>query len=334
MVRWRKRGSVKGRACWHAGALAAFMAVLVVLVLTPYAEASPVFRVDGVIGDVTAENAVIARDQAFAEASVNALRALYQRLARARDVDRLPEPTPELAESLTSVFQVVQEHATLVRYRLLARVTFDPDAVTALFRRSGVVAYSDPSPTVLIVPVLESGSIPMAFTDTGAWFQALHRMAPEKSGLVPIEVALGTREDRMEPLERIRAGDRISLDALRLRYSAQGVVLAVARQTPGRNGVSVELQGHNGGGGISTAFEVGSGMDAAARETRRRLEEAWKASLARGGYVSAGSGYARPVQQLDPLPRRPLFSRTLRSGVRISGGQAYALPFDPAGDTR
>ncbi|MEM8878746.1 MAG: DUF2066 domain-containing protein [Pseudomonadota bacterium] len=314
--------------------LAAFVAVLVVFVLTPYAEASPVFRVDGVIGDVTAENVVIARDKAFAEASANALRTLYQRLARAHDVGRLPEPTPELAESLTSVFQVVQEHATLVRYRLLARVTFDPNAVTALFRRNGVVAYSDPSPPVLIVPVLESGSVPTAFTDTGDWFQAWHRIAPEKSGLVPIEVALGTNEDRMEPLERIRAGDRISLDALRLRYSAQGVVLAVARQTPGRAGVSIQLEGHNGGGSISDSFEIEAGMDAAALETRRRLEEAWKASLARGGYLSAGAGRTVPVQQLDPQPRRRQFSRTLRSGVRVRGEQAYTLPFDPVGGSR
>jgi hypothetical protein len=318
----------------RAGALAACFAILVVLALTSYAEASPVFRIDGVIGDATAENVVIARDQAFADASVNALRALYQRLARAQDIARLPEPTQELAEKLTSVFQVMQEDATLVRYRLNARVTFDPNAVTALFRRSGVVAYTEPSPPVLIVPILDTGGIPVAFNDAGDWFEALRRVAPRKSGLVPVEVALGTPEDRMEPLEFIRTGDRVSLDALRLRYGAQGVVVATARQTPGRGTVTVQLEGHNGGGNLSKTFEVASGMDGAAQETRRILEEAWKHSLSRGGFVAERQGRPVPVQRLDPPPRRRQAARTLRSGVRVSGEQAYAMPFDPAGNSR
>lgn len=334
MVRWREGQTVNRRGCWHAGLLAACVAVFAILALTPYAEASSVFRVDGVITDVTAENVVVARDQAFAEASVNALRLLYQRLAREQDIERLPTPTPELAEKLTSIFQVMGEDATLVRYRLNARVTFDPNAVTAMFRRSGVVAYTEPSPPVLIVPIMEHGTVPMAFNEAGEWFEALRRAAPTKSGLVPIEVALGTPEDRMEPLEYIRTGDRVSLDALRLRYSAQGVVVATARQTPGRNTVTIELEGHNGGGDVSNAFEAVSGMDGAALEMRRVLEESWKRSLARGGYMAYGQGRSVPVQQLDPSPRRGHMSRTLRSGARVSGEQAFALPFDPAGYSR
>jgi hypothetical protein len=50
----------------------------------------------------------------------------------------------------------------------------------------------------------------------------------------------------MEPLEFLRRGERVSLDALRLRYDAQGVIVATVRHTPGRTAVQVDLTGFNG----------------------------------------------------------------------------------------
>jgi hypothetical protein len=339
MVRWPIPSSVNSFAGrWNSVqvALTALVAaVLMVLALVPHASAAtpaPVFRVDGVLADATAENVLVAKEQAFSEASATALAMLYKRLARARDISRLPEPTPELAEGLTTVFQVMAEEASFVRYRLRARVTFDPDGVVRLFRRHGVQAYIQPSSPVLIVPILERNAIPVAFEEAGDWFEAVRKVSETQTGLVPLKVALGTPEDRMEPLEFLRRGERVSLDALRLRYDAQGVIVATVRHTPGRTAVQVDLTGFNGAGPLATQFEAVNGMDDAARQLQAFLEEAWKAKMGRGVSI-AGVGRP-PVQRLDPPQgySRSFAPRTLRSGVQVRGERQRRPAFDPVGN--
>jgi hypothetical protein len=338
MLRWSNPPAVNSlaglRSCLNAALLATLVAVLMIVALAPHASAATVFRVDGVMGDATAENVLVAKEQAFSQASANALSALYQRLARSRDISRLPEPTPELAEKLTSVFQVMAEEASLVRYRVRARVSFNPDLVIGLFRRHGVTAFTQVSSPVLIVPVLERSGIPVVFDEAGEWFETLQKLSKVQHGLVPIKVALGTSEDRMEPLEFLRRGERISLDALRLRYDAQGVVVATVRYTPGRTAVQVEITGHNGAAPLATRFDAEGGFNDAARQLQAFLEEAWKANMRGGVAVSQSSGM--PRQSLDPAPRqrRSYAPRTLQSGVRVTGERWWQPSVDPAGGSR
>jgi hypothetical protein len=86
------------------------------------------------------------------------------------------------------VFQVMAEEASLVRYRLRARVSFDPDL--ALMRTVPAPRRSRPytqvSSPVLIVPVLETqAAFRSSFEEAGEWFEAVRKVSETQHGAGP-----------------------------------------------------------------------------------------------------------------------------------------------------
>ncbi|MGZ9097443.1 MAG: DUF2066 domain-containing protein [Micavibrio sp.] len=274
----------------------AIMAVLLALSVPASAPAwaEDVFTVSGVKVDVTAENAVAAREKAFAEAQLVAFKALADRLLGAEEAKTFVLPDVATISTMIQDFEITDERLSAVEYIGTYTFRFDGDAVRNQFNMGGT-KYSDvASKPVLALPFFQWGSRIIIWQDSNPWLKAWSRSEPQ-GGLVPIRVPLGDirdiadigddqaltyRRDGMnEILGRYGAGEAIILIAVPGPADAAGVPtdLGVMIYRTDRDRPEYVQTLRINPDANSTADAL---YDKAVRETRAALQQEWKVETA------------------------------------------------------
>ncbi len=254
----------------------------IVLVAGP-ASADP-YTVNGIAVDVTAENAVLARETAVADAQVKGLAELFERLTLPRYDDRLPAVGPETAASLVTSYQVEKENVAATRYVAELAVTYDALAVQNLLEGTGVPIVVDLPPPLLVVPALETEGGLAVFGGSPAWRDAWAREAGRNT-LLDIVLPLGDLTDLRTLGDQALAGDpTTALADAATRYDAEAAILVVASpdslETP--RTIAVRLDGTAGWPtGMAPLTVTAEGRPeeawaAAARQAMTELENEWK----------------------------------------------------------
>lgn len=106
--------------------------------VTGHAANDAVFTVPGVKVDVTAENALQAREQAFAEAQTLAFQQLAERLMPESQLATFVPPEPSVISTMVKDFEITQEQLSHVRYVGTYTFRFTGDAVRSYFAGAGV----------------------------------------------------------------------------------------------------------------------------------------------------------------------------------------------------
>ena len=302
----------------RSGPMIALFAVLLCL-CAPQAGAwgRDVYKVEGLEAERMAADAVTAKRQALDHLYKEALSRLFRRLARSGDVVRLPLPTRARAEALVASFNVTSEETGATRYAVKAVVNFDRDRVAELFYRSGVQIHDKPGPQVLIIPVhVTAGGVEL-YDDTPEWSAALAE-AIRAERLVKLELAKGSMQDRLEPAERLLALDRVSLDYLRVRHSAQGALIAEYTDATQDAPARFRLAGDSGAGrfekSVLIAPDVENPFAYAAGLIPEWLDDNWKQIQSHGAYA----GVLINGMPLDP----PAAPREQTIAIPASAGQA------------
>lgn len=114
----------------------AVICVLMLFYLTP-AYAAQSYTVENVKVDVTAENALKARDQAFEEAQRKAFESLAKRLAQAGEIPEGELPSDEVISGMIQDFEVTREKVSAVRYIGLYTFRFSESAVKKHYNMYG-----------------------------------------------------------------------------------------------------------------------------------------------------------------------------------------------------
>lgn len=191
--------------------------------------ADPVFTVENVAVDVTADNAIMAREQAFEQGQVKAFEILATRMLDDTERATLPVPDSLVISSLIQDFEIVSEKLSAVRYIGTYTFRFKDHAVRKHFARSGTV-YSDVSSTVMLVlPFLEQGNgQTVLWSPYNDWMRAW-RQAPQTAGLVPLRLPLGDLDDVRDigDNQALRYTESALKSMLR-RYGAKEAVIAIA----------------------------------------------------------------------------------------------------------
>ncbi|MCD8570974.1 MAG: DUF2066 domain-containing protein [Alphaproteobacteria bacterium] len=211
----------------RTGFLAIFCALF--LTLAPALAQDGLFTVSDVLVDVTAENAIKAREQAFAQAQGDAFKILAERMLPEMEAESFTPPDAAVISPMILDFEVTKEQLSSTRYVGTYTFSFSPGAVRSYFGARNVT-YSDvKSRPVLILPFLEIGGQQLLWSPFNVWAQAWNRAEKLQSGLVPLVVPLGDLADAQDISDNEAMHyDRQKLANIVKRYETGEAVMVVA----------------------------------------------------------------------------------------------------------
>ena len=195
------------------------------------------YTVSPVPVDITAENALAARDKAIAEGEARAFKTLIERLVQPDQRKNVPNVTAAQMNDLVQGFEVAHERRSGVRYLADYTVHFRGDAVRQLLRGAGISFAEVASKPVLVLAVYSVNGTSILWDDPNPWRNAWQSTNPG-SGLVPVVRPLGQIED-LQAIDApaAMAGDDEKLRAIAQRYGNPDVLVSVA--TPRLDGSKV-----------------------------------------------------------------------------------------------
>lgn len=272
---------------WRAGL---FALLIVALCGTMARAAGPVetniFAVQGVHVDVTSSDAAAARNQALMDVQVKAFFTLVERLGSPEIAEDLAKLKPvEIAPYLKSL-SIEEESSAPGRYIGTFTVRFLPDKVRKLLGGYGIRVPAAQAPPIVVLPVYRDAAGSRLWEDN-VWHKAWVDLRAEQA-LVPIILPLGDLEDTGTlTAEDALNADPIKLEAVRRRYEAPSLVVAVAEPVDG-GGLHVVMVGDTGLGRLTIdkvyASEDGSPETSAALAVQRIhtvMTEKYKETAAR-----------------------------------------------------
>lgn len=211
------------------------LAALVFLMNPPFAlaAANPAYTVEGVEVDVTAENAVKAREKALDEVQVKAYQMLAERFLSPEELKTFKAPDPVTVSSLVQDFEVTNEQLSKTRYKGTYTVRFRPTAMKMQMASQGKVYSDTPRKPVLVLPFLEQGSGTTLWSETNPWMAAWRTMPADANAMAPTVVPLGDAEDMAQISdEQGLQYDPMRVQELASRYNADDIAILMASSAP------------------------------------------------------------------------------------------------------
>ena len=253
------------------------------------AQSADVYTVTGVLVDITADTAAVARRQAIEEGHRLALNRLLQRLVVRDQLNRIPALTRADIDPLVLSFGIDSERRSSVRYIGDLRFQFGLAEVRAFLKNLNVGFAETRSKSVLLLPAYSAAGVTLLWDDPNPWLNAWNRIPPS-DGLVPIRLPAGNLADiRDITAEQAASGNERQLALIAKRYGAYAALVAHASQNldpaTGATMINVATRYFGDAGWESTviqSFAFGEGetpetvLVRAAQEVSRRIEEDWK----------------------------------------------------------
>jgi hypothetical protein len=198
--------------------------------------AGQVFTVRDVAVDETAGDAQAARQVALRSAEIIAWNRLIDSMAGV-NASQVGQPDSSTLQTMVQSLEFADEKITTGRYRALVTVRFRSDAVLGWLETSAVAYASAPTPTLLVLPVLDTGDGHVLWLEGGnPWLSAWQRDR-SPGHVVPVVAPVADLDDLLAIDEAgAVSGDWSAMQGLISRYRAGGVLVAIARS----NGESFE----------------------------------------------------------------------------------------------
>lgn len=217
-----------------AGAARLAMARVVLVAVTCLAAVSfasaaenPLYTVTGVEVDVRAETAAEAKKQAITEANVKAFAIFAQRVGGAGLVERLSEIPSKRIDAMLDSLSIEEERTGPQRYIGKLTIRFLPGKMRKIMAELGIGYSEKLAPRTVVIPVWRTPDGVVVWEDN-PWRTAWLSLRAENSP-VPLIVPLGDLADTDTLTPELAAGrDEASLEAIRLRYEAEAILVAEA----------------------------------------------------------------------------------------------------------
>ncbi|MCK5373728.1 MAG: DUF2066 domain-containing protein [Alphaproteobacteria bacterium] len=206
------------------------MALSVFLTVSKSADAydSSLFVVEGIRGDVTADDAVNAQEQAFWQAQLRAFDILANRLVSETDAPSMVRPDASMIASMIKDYEVSNEQISAVRYVGDFTFRFDPKSLSNYFSITGVQYTDTRSKPLLILPIFQKNGRNTIWGDENIWLRSW-ASTTFPTALVPVEVPIGDLDDVADINDdNVLRFERKSLDRMLLRYNAKEAAIMIA----------------------------------------------------------------------------------------------------------
>ena len=195
---------------------------------------SSLFIVENVETDVTAENAVKAREIALKKARRKAFSILAERLLSGEDKRAASKAGDITISSLINSFEIVEERLSDVRYIATINVTFDEDLVKNHFFNSGDSFTTSVKNPVLILPWYGVSGQMMLWGDSNPWAAAWNKISDSGCNIVPFVLPIGDITDMRDftPANPLSYDDT-ALRNLEMKYGVDDTIIAIAQPQGG-----------------------------------------------------------------------------------------------------
>jgi hypothetical protein len=196
-----------------------------------------------------AKDAVTAKKKALVLAKRQALHTVFLRIAPFNSSDRLPVLKAAAIEDILEGISVRRERNSATRYLATLDFTFSADGVRKLLGSKGISIFDQQSEPIAVLPVyIDKGKI--NHTGRDPWRTAWNGMDLAHA-IVPVRLARAGPSFTMETLSNLLGGDLQAFVALRDKYKAGKLVLAIAEPTADGKTLTTRLFGVDRVGSVS-----------------------------------------------------------------------------------
>ena len=239
------------------------------------------YAITGVDVDVSAADAVKAREQGIQEAKRRASRMLVDRLVAAEDRGRVPPLDDARLDNMVRGVEFVRERSVPNRYIATLNVVFAADQAKAWLADSGVKVVETVARPALVIPLWKGKAGVEALDDRNAWREAWRALDTAASS-VPVTVVRGDPTDQGAlSAEEAFVGDVAALSRLNERYRAPTIIVATVegdKEAGPLNVGGVRYDMRTGARSEIAAVPVGGSAQLAetAKKMHARLDEDWR----------------------------------------------------------
>ncbi|MGB5214389.1 MAG: DUF2066 domain-containing protein [Anderseniella sp.] len=271
------------RTCWQTAQALRFAVACVSLIVfltfvaapPAFARENPLYTITGVEVDVRAETAAEAKKLAITQANVKAFALFAQRVGGDALADRLAGIPSKRIDAMLDSLSIEEERTGPQRYIGKLTVRFLPGQMRKIMAELGVSYSEKLARRTVIVPVWRTPEGVVLWEDN-PWRTAWLSLRAENSP-VPLIVPLGDLADTDTLTAELAAGrDEASLEAIRLRYEADAVLVAEASPV-GEDTVQATMVGASAVGRLefdkAYAAENGGGVAEAAKIAALRFHQ-------------------------------------------------------------
>jgi hypothetical protein len=192
-------------------------------------DADDVFVIEGVKVDITAADAVAAREQAFNQAQQDAFEQLASSLLSDKQLSTFQPPDVPTISTFVRDYEITDEQLSSVRYVGTYTFRFDKRLVRDYISRGGFTFTDVASKPVLMLPFYKTVKGEILWGEDNPWLAAWNaKNAP--SGLVPVRAPLGDAAD-MADVSDTQSMTYVPSNLRRMmgRYHAGSVMVVVAQ---------------------------------------------------------------------------------------------------------
>ena len=239
------------------------------------------FAITGIDVDVSAADAVKAREQGIQEAKRRAARMLVDRLVAAEDRGPVAPLDDARLDGMVRGVEFVRERSAPNRYIATLNVVFAADQAKAWLVDSGVKVVETVTRPALVIPIWKGKAGVEALDDRNPWREAWRTLDTVASA-VPVTVVRADPTDQGAlSAEEAFVGDVAALSRLNERYRAPTIIVAIVEGDKEGGDLTVRGVRYDMRTGarseIAPIAVAGAGQLAdTARKVHARLDEDWR----------------------------------------------------------
>lgn len=193
-------------------------------------DSAAIYQITDVAVDVTANNAIGARDQAMMQAQRNAFEQLLSRLGT--DAEIASKTSDDTLAAMVQALEVQQERTSAVRYIGTITVQFKPSAVRNLLNKNGTSYVEARSKPLVVFPITNYSGRPVLWEEITVW-RKIWEEAARSSGLVPLVIPAGDLDDiALLSTSEAVAGNVEALQVMINKYQTSGAIVATLKTDP------------------------------------------------------------------------------------------------------
>ena len=261
------------------------------------------FTIGGIEEDVTAADAVQARQQAIREARQKAVKLLVERMVSPEDRAKVPPVSDQRLDSMVRGVEFQSERPAGNRYSATIGVVFGAEPVKQWLSEAGVSIAETVARAALVVPLWKDKTGLEPLDDHNAWRDAWTGLDTLGSS-VPVAMVRGDQLDQDAiTVEQAYVGDVTALSRLDERYRAPVVIVAIAegdKDGPIKlGGMRYDMQTGARSELMSITVQDSSQLAAAAKQIHAKLDQDWRGLATVRRDQQAGLDVVVPIQALS-----------------------------------
>lgn len=239
------------------------------------------YTVSGIDVDVTAADALKARDQAIREAKQKAAQQLVERMVAVEDRGRVPPLDDTRLNSMVRGIEFANDRSMGNRYIASINVVFAPDQVKAWLSGGGVRSAETVAKPALVIPLWKGDAGVEPLDDRNAWRDAWRTLDSAGSS-VPTTVIRGDQADQNTlSAEQAFIGDTAALSRLNERYHVPTIIVAIVEGDKAAGPLTVSGIRYDTQTGVRTelprvSVAASDQLSDAAKRMHAKLDEEWR----------------------------------------------------------